>query len=78
MLADAVGEDLLDAVCASDPCDPPAAGAPLPRPDIILSEGWAILHKGLPWLFAPRFPDARGDRVAHAASERAVDVVLAL
>lgn len=78
MLAEAVGEDLLDAVCASDADDCAANDAPLPRPDLIIDEGWAILHSGLPPIFATRFPDARGDRAARAASERAVDVVMAL
>ncbi len=78
MLAEAMGEDLLDAVCASDAADLPDDGAPLPRPDLILVEGWATLHAGLPVIFAARFPDACGDAAARAASERAVDLVLAL
>jgi hypothetical protein len=78
MLADAMGEDLLDAACASGAGDIPATEAPLPRPDLIIAEGWAILHAGLPAIFAARFADARGDDRAHAASERAVDVVMAL
>ncbi len=77
MLAEAVGEDLLDAVCASDAADTPDDNTPLPRPDLILAEGWTILHHGLPKIFAALFPDARGDAAAHAASERAVDMVAA-
>lgn len=76
MLAEAVGEDLLDAVCASDAPDGPVSHAPLPRPDLIIADGWAVLHKGLPAIFAARFPDAGGDPAARAASERAVDLVL--
>jgi hypothetical protein len=78
MLAEAVGEDLLDSVCASDPDDGAANNAPLPRPDFIIAEGWDIMHRGLPPVFAARFPDASGDAAAHAASERAVNVVLSL
>lgn len=78
ILAEAVGEDLFDAVCASDPKDTPDDSAPLPRPDHLEAEGWTIMHHGLPVIFAPRFADARGDAAAHAASEHAVDVVMAL
>jgi hypothetical protein len=78
ILAEAVGEDLLDAVCASNAPDAPETDASLPRPDHLVAEGWAIMHKGLPTVFATRFPDARGDDAARAASERAVDVVMAL
>lgn len=78
MLAEAVGEGLLDAVCASHAPASPASYAPLPRPDLIIAAGWAQLHAGLPPIFAARFPDADGDPAARAASERAVDLVLAL
>jgi hypothetical protein len=76
MLAEAVGDDLLDAVCASNAGDGSANDTPLPRPDLIIAEGWDIMHHGLPPVFATRFPDARGDALARAASERAVDVVM--
>jgi hypothetical protein len=82
ILAQAVGEDLLDAVCAEDLAEDLDDGVihkgPLPRPDLIVNEGWDVMRRGLPTVFALRFPDARGDAAARAASERAVDLVLAL
>ena len=51
---------------------------PLPRPDLIVAQGWDVMQRGLPAVFAVRFPDARGDTEARAMSERAVDLVLAL
>jgi hypothetical protein len=78
ILAEAVGEDLLDAVCAGDVDEDVRHDAPLPRPDLIVAEGWDIMRRGLPVVFALRFPDARGDVEARAASESAVDLVLAL
>lgn len=78
MLAEAVGEDLLDAVCADDVAGDALDESPLPRPDHLITEGWRILHRGLPIVFAPRFAEAIGDAAARTASERAVDLVVAL
>ncbi len=78
ILAQAVGENLLDAICAGDADDGIADDTPLPRPDRIVADGRSLMHRGLPTVFAARFPDAGGDPVARALSERAVDVVLAL
>jgi hypothetical protein len=78
MLAEAVGEDLLDAVCAGDADEDARDDAPLPRPDVIIAEGWDVMRRGLPTIFATRFADARGDAEARATSERAVDLVVAL
>jgi hypothetical protein len=78
MLAEAVGEDLLDAVCAAEANDSRASDAPLPRPDMIAALGWETMHRGLPTLFATRFHGASGDASARAISENAVNLVLAL
>ena len=78
MLADAVGEDLLDAVCAGDGVDELSNDAPLPRPDLMIAEGWDVMRRGLPTVFVARFPDAKGDPVARALSEQAVDLIEAL
>jgi hypothetical protein len=78
MVAQALGEDLLDAVCASEAPEGSVCLTPLPRPDLIIADGWAQLHAGLPAVFEVRFPDARGDLMAREVSERAVDLVLAL
>ena len=78
MLADAVGEDLLDAVCASECVDEPPSDAHLPRPDLIISEGWDVMRRGLPTIFVARYPDANGDQAARALSEQAVVLVEAL
>jgi hypothetical protein len=76
MLAEVFGEELLDAVCAETaPKGNPVNGI-LPRPDLILADGWALLHQGLPAIFATRFPEAIGDPVARAKSQAAVDLVL--
>lgn len=78
ILADEVGEDLLDAVCANEAGNGPMNDTPLPRPDLIASEGWIVMHRGLPTVFATRFPGAANDPAARALSEHAVDMVLAL
>ena len=78
ILADAVGEDLLDAVCAGEAGDEQPSDTPLPRPDLMIAEGWDVMRRGLPIIFSARFPDAKGDQVARALSEQAVGLVLAL
>ncbi len=78
LLAAAVGEDLLDAVCAGTPLDDGADHALLPRPDQIVGEGWDVMQRGLPTLLAERFANAQGDAQAHNTAERAVDMVLGL
>ena len=78
MLAEAVGEDLLDAVCAGDVEDDVTDNVPLPRPDLIVAVGWDVMRRGLPTIFAARYPDAGGDPAARSLSEKAVDLVTAL
>ncbi len=78
MLAEAMGEDLLDAVCASDFTEDLQSNATLPRPDMIVADGWDVMHRGLPTVLASRFSDASGDPKARALSEKAFDLVRAL
>ena len=78
MLADAVGEDLLDSVCGGEGGEDQPSDAPLPRPDLMIAEGWDVMRRGLPTVFVARFPDAEGDPVARALSEQAFDLIEAL
>jgi hypothetical protein len=73
MLAEAVGEDLLDLACDSDvPGD--IDDAPLPPPERLLAEGRALLEAGLPRPLSGRYPGARDDPAARAIAGRATAI----
>ena len=74
VLADAIGEDLIDAVCAMPTAAPPAT-ASLARPDQIIADGWRALHRGLPRPLARRFPDGANDADARILAATACEIV---
>ncbi len=78
MIADAVGEDLLDAVCEGEPPAELPEAAPLPPPERLLPEGVALLEAALPACLAARFPGARDDAAARALVARASELAEAL
>lgn len=71
MIAEAVGEELLDAACEAELPAGFADDAPLPPPAQLLAEGEALLAAGLPICLAPRFPGARDDPAARALAAQA-------
>lgn len=73
MLAEAIGEDLLDAACEA-PLPADADDAPLPSPDRLAEEGWALLHAALPTPLAGHFPGARDDPHARALVAQAAAI----
>ncbi len=77
LLADAVGEDLIDAVSAAAQFGSPTNDGALPRPDRIVADGWEMLRRGLPAMLAGEYPEACGDEPARALSERAFDLAMA-
>jgi hypothetical protein len=78
MLAAAVGEDLFDAACAADLAVAPANLAALPRPDVLIADGWATLRAGLPPVFAAAHDGACGDGDARALTEAAMHIEQAM
>lgn len=76
-LANVFGEDLVDAVAALPSAVSSEHGS-LPTPETLISEGWSILHRGLPTPFAGRFPNAANDADARSIAEKAFDLVAAL
>jgi len=77
MIAEAVGEDLLDAACEA-PVPGQAGAGPLPPPDRIVAEGEKLLENGLPLPFAGGFPRARDDAAARQLTDRAHAIEVAL
>ncbi len=64
MIAEAIGEDLLDAACDATLPAKLASDAPLPPPERLRAEGEAVLQAALPSCLAPQFPGARDDAAA--------------
>jgi hypothetical protein len=77
MIADAVGEELLDAACEA-PLGGPGRAGPLPPPDRILAEGAKLIEAGLPLPFAAGFPLARDDATARQLTDQAHAIARAL
>jgi hypothetical protein len=77
MIADAIGEDLLDAACEA-PVPGPGSAGPLPPPDRIVTEGEKLLEVGLPLPFAAGFPRARDDAAARRLTDQAHAIAKAL
>jgi hypothetical protein len=71
MIAETLGEALLDAACEAEMPAGLSPPAPLPPPERLVAEGEALLEAGLPACFAARFPGARDDAEARAIVARA-------
>ncbi|HVJ01096.1 MAG TPA: hypothetical protein VM662_02880 [Sphingomonas sp.] len=76
-VAEAVGENLLDAACAAEPSGEYRATT-LPPPERLLAEGEALLEAGLPACFASRFPRACDDAAARGVAAKASAIAEAL
>jgi hypothetical protein len=77
MIAEAIGEDLLDAACEA-PVQGQGGAGPLPPPDRIVAEGEKLLEAGLPLPFAAGFSRARDDAAARRLTDQAHAIAKAL